>query len=229
MIPKDDEFRVAAGALRLILMNIRDIEDSEQGNLRFRDPSPNWLTAREVGKTLEFMENGLIALGAVRVRAFSPCGSPEHDGRAVWPLQGFGGVWRFVFEDGSSDHDNFDGEKLRYHGTVLDSDLHQFTCTTESAPAKNCVCARHISTYDEQSTARHFAWPKDPESQLQELARITLSVRGAIETAQPGRPRAAIREHLFEAMIGLERLLVEETAKETIKRRVPDFDLAAFV
>lgn len=224
MIPKDDEFRLAAGALRLIHMNFGDIQDSEQGDLRFRDPSPNWLTAREVGKTLEFLQNGLIELGAVRVKGYAPCGSSEHDKRAVWR-----GAWRFEFEDRTSDHDNFDGEELRYHGTVLDSDLDLFHCTAEHTPAKDCVCARHDNTYDEHLTASHFAWPKDPESRLGDLAKITLFVQGAIETAQPGRPRAAIREYLLEAMIGLERLLVEETANETIKRRTPDFDIADIV
>lgn len=159
MIPKADEFQFAAGALRLIHMNVGHIEGSEQGDHRFHDPSPNWLTAREVGKTLEYMENGLIDLGAVRVKGYGPCGSPEQDRRAVWPLRGIRGTWRFVFEDGSSDHDNFDGKELRYHGTLLDSDLDPFSCTAEYAPARDCVCARHDSTYDEHQTASHFAWP----------------------------------------------------------------------
>ena len=147
MIPKDDEFRFAASALQLVHMNAVDIEDSEQGHLRFRDPSPNWLTAREVGKTLEFMENGLIELGASRVEPHGPYGM-------------------------------------------------------------------------------YFAWPADPESRLEELARILLLVRDAIESAKPRVPRSAIRECLLEAEILLERLLVEETAKETIKRRVPEFDMS---
>ena len=222
MILRDEEFHIAALMLKTAFEIMAGIEDGE--GRRFNDPSPNWLTAERIQEAIDFFEAKLVDIGAVRITAFSPCGRPEHEERAVWPMdEVFSGTWRYEFEDGSSDYENFDGQELRYNGIVLESNFDRVPENTESSKGP-CICGPLSPGHREfYSTASVFAWPKDPESRIGDLVRIVLMMRDSARASQAKRPRSAIREQLLWMVLEVERLLVEETADEAISRRLPDF------
>ena len=214
MIPYENEFKFAAVIRQNIIDMLSGIENATWD--RFSDRSPNWLTRSHLTSLIEEYEKGLGSFGAKPVRAYAPCGHPDHESLAVWKLGRSVGFWRYVLEDGLTDSDLVVGDELLIDGSVMESDWDSMFID-QGATREPCPCNPKTRKY--LNASRFFVWPRDPKSRISDFCELIFYLRDALELSEDRRPRAAIREELMQALITLERLMVPVNVEEEIAKR----------
>jgi len=218
MIEDDDELRLSGHMRQCLMDGIATIADSGGSSILFHDPSPNWLTARRLEGLLEDFEDRLVSLGAVPIVLHAPCGHPSHGVNATWSLDGNSGYWRAAFADGAPVEPHVTGGALIQDGKVLETDFND-AVTLQASSRSPCPCNPDEASED-HSRSRYFAWPKSETSQIRALARVTLRLHEAIDRSRDRKRRSGIREILLQAVMELDRLIVEETPETMLQRRL---------
>lgn len=214
MINYDNEFQFAAVIRQKVIDMLAGIENATWD--RFGDRSPNWLTRSHLKSLIKEYEKGLVSLGAKPVRAYAPCGHPDHEKLAVWKLGGSVGYWRYVFDDGRTDSDLVVGNDLLIDGSIMESDFKSMV-VDQGATREPCPC--NPKTRKNLHASRFFVWPRDPKSRISDFCDLIFYLRDALKLSEDRRPRAAIREVLMQALIALERIIVPVTVEEEIAKR----------
>ncbi|MCO8146712.1 hypothetical protein NHN26_15985 [Rhodovulum tesquicola] len=209
-----EELRLAAATRQRIIDVLAGVKDAS--SFLRNDPSPNWLTEGRLRDLLEDHEAGLLCLGALRITAHGDCGHPDHDKKAIWPLGGSTGCWRYVLDDGRSDAELARAGEFVVDGIVMDSDFGDMLSEQGTARVP-CPCAPGGPLAD-HTVSRYFAWPRREGSRLGELAEISLMLRDAVQSTRERKTRSGIRERLLRTLIQLERMIVPETAEDIIAR-----------
>lgn len=216
MIPRDDELRLAGNIRRHLLDAIGAIEDSKSFRFSFDNTDPNWLTERKLKEVLERLEAGMLALGAFRIILHAPCGAEEHWDYAF--SQGrIQAHWRVEVPTGDSISFEAGTGAITKDGMTMTTNLED--ALVYQAPSKRPCPCHPGKPSKEHSTSNYFLWPNANDRRLEQMAQISLMIRQAIDSAGDRKRRSGIREHLYQAVIQLERLIVDETADEVLNRR----------
>lgn len=221
MIPKDGELQLAAQMRATIQKALGEINDAPSDLFASGDSSPNWLTKKGLKSLLEVYGDGLVALGAKRIFFHGDCGSRNHQKipkNTPFIEQSKNSYWRWALADGRRDKDFAGNINNLIDGTAMETSMSVPTFL-QSYKKVICPCSPKTVPQTEHRVSPYFIWPKDSQSRIGQLATLTDSLYDAIECSEDKKPRSAIREKLLEALIRLDEIIVDETAKELISRR----------
>lgn len=216
MISNDNELYAAAKLRSNILGLIGAIRDSPKSALRFNDPSPNWLTSNKLKQCLKDYEELLFGLGAKRVYLHGPCGSKHHTDLAS-PVYGHSGYWRYELESGLSDDDLATDGVIFIDGTPMET-VFDTALANQIFSTRPCPCGLGETT-SEHTVSEYFLWPRKSDSQLEELAGMTLTLSAAVRASKDRKRRSGIRELLLQALIKLDDMILEENSESVLRRR----------
>lgn len=218
MIIRHDELQLAAKlrvSIKAILEGVHDASGLEP----FTDTSLNRVTRERIVELISRFKQGLTALGALPIELHADCGRRGHSERSssigrsrdYWciAVQGHAMTDVVPVQDGKG--------ILRVGGKLYVTDF-QDAMIVQTSTRKGCPCAG-AGVQEEHATSRYIAWCPDPDSRIDELARFCNQLEIALRAAEDKHRRSSIREELLIALLALERLIVPETADETIAVR----------